>query len=238
MVRQGISWMVSILLSAVVFLIVLLVFLAVWWFGVANRFSTAAPTYTSSVNQNLNISAVEETPWILAQDEVIVPPEEDTTNIQDTSDWQTFESRRMPVSFGYPPDWQMWEGTTPLSDYIQIADYQSKPKDAFKDRIPGHKLEVSVQEQPVLVSLEKWIKQQNADYSGTEGVFEDVTVDGFPAKLNIMSSAISVYGSVYIPLGDGTQRVMVFSVYGPETDFADMRPLLNAFMSTVRITAE
>lgn len=159
----------------------------------------------------------------------------ETTELEVTT---TFTSRTLPITFSYPSDWQIWEGTTPLSDYIQIADFESKPLDALADKVPGHKLEIALVTQPLELSLEKWIKQTDKDFLGTVGTIEDLMIDGFPAKLDYQVIGYSTFGSVYIPLGDGTDRVILISLYGPEATYEELRPLFDSILETVQITAQ
>lgn len=161
----------------------------------------------------------------------------DPVDVSDTaSDWLQFESRALPIAFSYPADWQIWEGTTPLSDYIQIADFVSKPQDAFADTVPGHKLEIAVLMQPPELTLRKWIIQNDEEYLDQAGTIEDLIVNGFPAKLDYQVIGYSTFGTVYIPLGDGTDRVLIVSLYGPETNFEELRPLLQSILDTIEIT--
>lgn len=161
-----------------------------------------------------------------------------TTIPEDNEAVIIFISRSIPIEFAYPSGWQIWEGTTPLSDYIQIADFKSKPLDALADKVPGHKLEIALVTQPLELSLEKWIKQTDKEYLGTVGTIEDLMIDGFPAKLDYQVIGYSTFGSVYIPLGDGTDRVILISLYGPEETYAELRPLFDSILETVQITAQ
>lgn len=161
----------------------------------------------------------------------------DPVDVSDTaSDWLAFESRALPIAFSYPVDWQIWEGTTPLSDYIQIADFVSKPQDAFADTVPGHKLEMVVLTQPPELTLKQWMIQNDEEYLDQAGTIEDLMVNGFPAKLDYQVLGYSTFVTVYIPLGDGTDRVIALSLYGPEKNFEELRPLLQSILDTIEIS--
>jgi hypothetical protein len=140
--------------------------------------------------------------------------------------------------FSYPSDWQIWEGTTPLSDVIQIGDYESQPLDALADRVPGHKLEIAMVIQPDGVSLNQWIQQTAEEFLGETGTLENLMINGFPAKLDHHTISYSSFGSVYVPLGDGTNRVLLIALYGPETDFAELRVVFDRILATVQITEQ
>lgn len=155
----------------------------------------------------------------------------------DTADWKTFDSRKMPISFSYPDDWTIWEGSTPLSDYVQIGDYvaQTGGNDAFTGKVPGHKLEATVIELELTGSLEQWIKEANSNFFDMDSVTKDILVDGFPAKLDYLVLGESIWLTIYIPLGDNTNRIVTISVSGPEESFEELEPFLNAFLSTVKV---
>lgn len=159
-----------------------------------------------------------------------------TTAVGTKNDWATFVSQTLPVTFNYPSTWQLWEGTTPLSDYIQIADYKSKPQDVFAETVPGHKLEIALLSKPAEISLKKWIVENDLAYLDEPGTIEDLMVNGFPAKLDYSVLGYSTFGSVYIPLGDGTDHVLMMSLFGPETGFNELRPLLQSILDSMVIS--
>lgn len=152
------------------------------------------------------------------------------------SDWATFTSQTLPVTFNYPSTWKLWEDTTPLSDYIQIADYKSKPQDAFADVVPGHKLEVALLSKPVEISLKDWIVENDLTYLDEPGTIENLMVNGFPAKLDHVVLGYSTFGTVYIPLGDGTNDVLMMSLFGPEANFEELRPLFQRILDSMIIS--
>lgn len=162
------------------------------------------------------------------------PSQYDATEMVDTGTTE-FVSTTLPIAFSYPSDWQLWEGTTSTSDYIQIADFESKPLDAYADRVPGHKLEITIITQPADLSLEKWMKQTDRDYLGKVGTIEDLKVDGFAAKLDYQVIGYSTFGSVYIPLDDTTDQVLLISLYGPEETYEELRPLFDSILQTIKI---
>lgn len=149
--------------------------------------------------------------------------------------WETFQSRALPISFSYPSDWHLWEGTTPLSDMIQIGDYIPKEEIAFTGVVPGHKLEIGVIELPLDQPLEQWIKQTDHEFFDVESTIENVKVDGFPAKLDYLTAGSSTFSTVYIPLGDGTDRIILIALLGNAKNFEELRPLLQGILSSVHI---
>lgn len=159
-----------------------------------------------------------------------------TTSADIENDWATFTSQTLPVTFNYPSTWQLWEDTTPLSDYIQIADYESKPQDAFADIVPGHKLEIALLSKPAEISLKQWIVENDLAYLDEPGTIEDLMVNGFPAKLDYVVLGYSTFGTVYIPLGDGTNNVLMMSLFGPEASFEELRPLLQSILDSMIIS--
>lgn len=201
-----------------------------WWIAVMA--DDVAPVQTFDIPKTIN-SPVPDLDALPEGNDAL----EDTNAITSTT-VTTFNSRTLPIRFDYPSSWQLWEGTTPLSDYIQIADFVSKPVDGLAETVPGHKLEVTVLTQPVELSLEKWIKQNDKDYIGTVGTIEDRMIDGFPAKLDYQVIGYSTFGTVYIPLGDSTDRVVIMSLYGPETTFVQLQPLFDSIIETIHIKAD
>ncbi|HLD22140.1 MAG TPA: hypothetical protein VJB65_04535, partial [Patescibacteria group bacterium] len=202
----------------------------------ADTFTVSNDTDISETHFEMTETPSDQNPAIVPEDSVVQPTEEST--ILNTTTWQEFKSRKIPIRFSYPSDWNIWEGTTPLSEMIQIADYISKPQDAYGDPIPGYKFEGTVLEEPVDKSLEKWIKQNDHDYFGKAGTIEKTLVDGFPTIIDYFALNDGSLGTVYIPLGDGTKRMIVVSLVGPETDIVVFTQLLNAFLSTMHITAK
>ncbi len=166
----------------------------------------------------------------------------DATNVAESdttiaaAGWTKFESRTLPISFNYPSTWKLWEGTTPLSDYIQIADYKSKIQDAEATTVPGHKLEIMELEQPLDLTLRKWMIQNDEESIGVVGTIEDLMIDGFPAKLDYQVIGYSTFGTVYIPLGDGTNQVILVSLFGPETTYEELRPLFQSILDSISIS--
>ena len=74
-----------------------------------------------------------------------------------------------------------------------------------------------------------------AEFTDQPVVFEDTTVDGFPTKIANLVLGYSTSAAAYIPLGDGTQRVIVVTLYGPETTAEELKPLFASILSTVKI---
>lgn len=228
------SWWLVILISFMVSSLILAGFVIARLWITLNATTEAITAEISS-----DVPLLAETGAVLDLDSIPEGNEDllDTTDVDDvTSGWLAFESRALPIAFRYPADWQIWEGTTPLSDYIQIADFVSKPQDALADTVPGHKLEMVVLTQPSELTLKQWMIQNDEEYLDQAGTIEDLMVDGFPAKLDYQVLGYSTFVTVYIPLGDGTDRVIALSLYGPETTFAELRPLLQSILDTIEIS--
>ncbi|OGY78740.1 MAG: hypothetical protein A3B74_03030 [Candidatus Kerfeldbacteria bacterium RIFCSPHIGHO2_02_FULL_42_14] len=147
---------------------------------------------------------------------------------------KTFTSQVIPISFKYPANWSLWEGSSPLSNFVQMGDYVPQDSDAFADRVPGHKLELTMQTKPLELTLTAWIAQMDELVAITPNL-TDTEVNGFPAKIDTQEYAISVAQSVYIPLGDETDRVIIISLYGPETNPAETTLLIESFLETIKI---
>lgn len=224
------SWRVVLLTSLIAFFAILAGFFGFAFWGNQNyEIDLGYGEISMSADEDLG-----DVTWYKPFDENEI---EEVLEVQMTEEaWQNFDSRKLPVTFDYPADWKIWEGTTPLSDYIQIADYTLEPQeDDFTGEVPGHKLEITLIELPLEQPLEQWIKETNSNFFDIASVTKDVLVDGFPAKLDYIPLAKSTFATVYIPLGDGTDNIITISLFGPEADPLELESLLLKILATVRV---
>lgn len=227
------SWILVIIISVLLSGLILAGFVIAFLVQSAGSFTTIMNPDNSTIDAvqvATNFDDVNFSDDTTVDDSSIVAP---TT----TGTWTEFISRKIPIQFSYPSTWQLFEGSTPLSEGIQIGDYDPSTAPATDFAVPpGHKLEITVlPESTTGVALEDAMKQADEEYIGQAGTITSITVDAFPAKLDTMVLDYAIAQTVIIPLGDGSGNMIGISLYGPETDIVQARVLLDSILTTVHI---